>query len=187
MWNAILITIKMPINHHKFKRSPEIKLIWFCVPQGRLGTAILISYSLGGSVSSCQFLKMFHRKNSACIEKNMSKQESPTWTQEAHRPPRNKCSLCWSVSRPGGGGGTPIESRLGGGTPIQSWWWYPHLGLGWGTTPPPPPSGPAMGYPPSPDRPDGLTLPPPPHTHPQSRCELTNWKEYLPLSFGCGR
>ena len=59
------------------------------------------------------------------------KQESPpAWTQEAHRPPCSKCSLCWW------GRGYPIQSWTGGyhillmgGYPIQSWigggYWVP--------------------------------------------------------------
>ena len=54
-----------------------------------------------------------------------SPQESPpAWTQEAHRLPRSKCSLCWR-----GWEGYPIQSWMGGtpsslgcgGYPIQSW------------------------------------------------------------------
>ena len=88
----------------------------------------------------------------------------PAWTQEAHRPPRSKCSLCWSVSW---GGGVPHSVRenrvphpvLDGGYP-KSWSWRgvspksastpgmdpiwtwdgvhpsPCPDLGWGTSPP---------------------------------------------------
>ena len=50
---------------------------------------------------------------------NFNKQESPsTWTQEAHRPPCSKCSLCWSVSWWGRKGGVPIQSWMGVPHPV---------------------------------------------------------------------
>ena len=65
-------------------------------------------------------------------------------------------------------------SQEGCGYPHQEGWGYCHR-EGWR-----PPSG-RMGY-----------MPPPPlgrigYPPPTSRCELTNWKQYLPKSFGCGR
>ena len=50
------------------------------------------------------------------------KQESPpAWTQEAYRPPRSKCSLCWSVL-----GGYPVPCL--GGYPIPGLGGYPISG-----------------------------------------------------------
>ena len=49
----------------------------------------------------------------------LKKQESPpAWTQEAYRPPRSKCSLCWGVPCPRSGG---TLSQVWGGTPSQVW------------------------------------------------------------------
>ena len=68
------------------------------------------------------------------------KQESPpAWTQEAYRPPRSRCLLCWCVCVWGGGGlahpvmvrgGVPHPVMVGGGTlgnppTIQIWLGYP--------------------------------------------------------------
>ena len=58
-------------------------------------------------------------------------QESPAWTQEAYRPPRNKFSLCCSVFWWRGGGRYPHPVLMGERvphTPIQSWLegGYPH-------------------------------------------------------------
>ena len=61
--------------------------------------------------------------------KNLAKQEGlSAWTQEAYRPPRSKCLLCWSVLIRGGTSSSP-----GGGYPIQSWMRkapHPVLGMG---------------------------------------------------------
>ena len=110
------------------------------------------------------------------VKKIKGQQESPpARTQEAYRPPRSNCSLCWggrggTPSSHGGGGGTqgtPHHLDLAGGipqVPPQTWdgvpppvkTWDgvpPHPDLGWGT----PMSRPGMGYPPS--RP-GMGYPP---------------------------
>ena len=63
---------------------------------------------------------------------NVTQESPPAWTQEAHRPPRSKYSLCCSV---GERGCTPtIHTWLGGGTPTRP---------GWGGTP----SRPGQGVP----------------------------------------
>ena len=95
-------------------------------------------------------------------------QESPpAWTQEAHRPPRSKSSLCCSVSW--WRGGYPIQPWMGGGIPSSLGLGVPHPvlegvpylvldgGVPQGTPPSAgraPPSIPGMGYlhhPPHPD------------------------------------
>ena len=81
--------------------------------------------------------------------------------QEAYRPPRSKCSLCCSVSRPGGG--VPIQSWTGGYAIQSGGMRYPSQV--WMGVPPPP--GPGMGYPPSagkvPPIGPGMEYPPPRH------------------------
>ena len=55
-----------------------------------------------------------------CVLKQIYTQESPpAWMQEAYRPPRSKCSLCWSPWRGKGGGTYPgwgVPTLAGGGT-----------------------------------------------------------------------
>ena len=84
--------------------------------------------------------------------KKQKKQESPpSWTQEASNPPRSKCSLCYSIDWPRGGGGVtspeeeyPHPVPMGEGVP------HPVL-MGWGVPPPVlmggelPPSSPVGG------------------------------------------
>ena len=136
------------------------------------------------------------------------KQDSPpAWTQEAHRLPHSKCSLCWLggvVPHPVLDGGYPIQSWRWGSTPIQSWRGVPNSADGegypgvpqsqvwtggtpfwsWMGYPHPisrigcPPSGPEMGYPRIQTW-DGVP-PAPPQV-------WTDWNYYLPSSFGCGR
>ena len=96
--------------------------------------------------------------------KILLKQESPpAWTQEAYRPPRSKCLLCWC-----GGGRVPHPVMGGYPNPVM---------VGVGT-----PSSHGGGYP-LPTIKTWLGYPPP--------CRgvdwQTNWKQYLPPSFGCGR
>ena len=94
-------------------------------------------------------------------------QESPpAWTQDAYRPLRIKCSLCWrgvpsprsggGVPRPRSWGGTPSQvrregtlSQVRGGYPIPGLEGVPHPDLVRGVVPQVPPPGPEMGYPPA--------------------------------------
>ena len=109
------------------------------------------------------------------ITDDIYEQESPpAWTQEAHRPPRSKCSLCCSVCVCGGGPrwgtpnmGYPPRHRVPPemGHPPDLRWGTPTSELRWGT----PPTQTWDGVPPVP-----------------RKCEQT-WKYYLPPSFGCGR
>ena len=112
------------------------------------------------------------------------------------------CLMMGGVPHPSMVGGTPSShggtpSSHGGGYPIQSWWGYPGY---------PPPSRPGMGYPPSrprigypPDLGQGTVqtwdgVPPWPRTGYPPRPGTgypfrgvdwqTNWKQYLPSSFG---
>ena len=75
----------------------------------------------------------------SCGQKQSQKQESPpAWTQEAYRPPRSKCSLCWwGGGTPSSHGGVPHSVMVGGTLgPLY------HPDLAWGT---PPPSRPGPG------------------------------------------
>ena len=102
-----------------------------------------------------------HKRHTACCM-------PLAWTQEAHCPPRSKCSLCWwgrgKVSHPvlDGGGvpwvppsqvwteGYPIQSWMGGtlGTPpFQVWMGGTPSSLGWGVPWIPPVPGLNGGYP----------------------------------------
>ena len=106
-------------------------------------------------------------------------------------------SQVWGYPIPGPGGGVPHPDLVGGYPRyphLQTWDGVPPppcLDLGWGTPPArpgmgyPPPARPGMGYPPArlgmgyPPRPDWGT--------PRDVNWQTNWKQYLPPSFGCGR
>ena len=76
------------------------------------------SFALGCGTSCCFYDKMW--KHTRWKNEDIARQESPpAWTQEAYRPPRSKCSLCWSVSWWGRGGGYPIQSKPGMGPPCN--------------------------------------------------------------------
>ena len=136
------------------------------------------------------------------------KQESPpSWMQESYHPLCSKYTLCcssWGVTPPSwpGWGGTPWgnpPSWTGmNGYPTPSWpgigvplwpdleWGSPCPDLGWGY----PLSRPRMGLP-HPHHPDLGWVYPPSRPGmgvlPLFRCGLTNWKQYLPPLFVCGR
>ena len=105
-------------------------------------------------------------------DKIRQQESPPAWTQEAYRPPRSKCSLCWRgvVPRPISGGVPHLRSggvthpRSGGvphpisggypssgqgGTPSQVWMGGYPIQSWWGVPQVPPLSRPGMGYPPN--------------------------------------
>ena len=138
---------------------------------------------------------------------NKKTRNSSCGTQEAHYPPHNKCSLCWSVSWWGGGPGvTPsspgwegphpadegvLLSSLNGWVPqgipilildgvslLSAGWGIPHTDVGWGT--PSPIS--RIGYP----RPDlgwGTPLPVSHMGHPLPVDWWTDKLKTVPSSF----
>ena len=112
-------------------------------------------------------------------------ESSPAWTQEACRPPRNKYSFCY----PNRGGGEVPHPWWGYlGYPLSVWTWLgytPCLHLAGG----PPPHASWMGYP-LPPLWTWLGYPPIwtwPWYPPPLPKVWTDWKHYLPSSFGCGR
>ena len=144
-------------------------------------------------------------------------QESPpAWTQEAHRPPRSRSKYLlfrWGGVPPQTWDGVPPPSKVGvppqrWGTPFQGWGTPPPV-QGWIRYPPCPrldwvPPPPVQGWIRYPHPPiQGWIEYPPPKKKvwtdwnkefnpkhgvpPPPGCGLTNWKQYLPPSFGCGR
>ena len=109
---------------------------------------------------------MPHRYCVPGFQESLLLQESPpAWTQEAHRQPHSKCSLCCSVlgvphSHLAPGYPSPV---LAGGYPVQGYSPQPGLGT---------PLQPGQ---------DGVNPPPPPRTEPGTLdVDRHPWKQYLP-------